>query len=154
MTANHTVTPDASNPVRARSGPKQHAMADAPNFAPMVQAQGKKLMAPTACVNFHPFAKMLKEWETGVPVDCGKNWTWETIEAAVEKGMHKSATTPESIELIAEDVAYQVKSGYAEIISWEDLSRLRPANLKVSPLAVVPQRNRRGRMILDLSFAV
>jgi hypothetical protein len=154
MTANHTVTPDASNPVRARSCPKQHAMADAPNFAPMVQAQGKKLMAPTACVNFHPFAKMLKEWETGVPVDCGKNWTWETIEAAVEKGTHKSATTPESIELIAEDVAYQVKSGYAEIISWEDLSRLRPANLKVSPLAVVPQRNRRGRMILDLSFAV
>jgi hypothetical protein len=31
---------------------------------------------------------------------------------------------------------------------------MRPRNLKVSPLAVVPQRNRRGRMILDLSFAV
>jgi hypothetical protein len=52
----------------------------------MVQAQGKKLMAPSACVDFHPFAKTLKEWEMGVPVDCGKELTWETIEAAVEKG--------------------------------------------------------------------
>jgi hypothetical protein len=72
----------------------------------------------------------------------------------VEKGAHKSATTAESIELIAEDVEYQVKAGYAQIITWTDLCRLRPTNLKVSPLAVVPQRNRRGRMILDLSFAV
>jgi hypothetical protein len=44
--------------------------------------------------------------------------------------------------------------GYAEIISWTELCRRRPKNLKVSPLAVVPQRDRRGRMILDLSFAV
>jgi hypothetical protein len=55
---------------------------------------------------------------------------------------------------IEEDVAYQVKAGYARIISWEDLEKIRPKNLKVSPLAVVPQRNRRGCMILDLAFAV
>jgi hypothetical protein len=120
----------------------------------MVQAQGKRLMAPTAQVNFHPFAKTLQAWEQGVPVDCGAPWAWETIEAAVEKGAHKSATTDESIELIAEDVAYQVKAGYAQIIAWDELQRLRPPNLKVSPLAVIPQRNRRGRMILDLAFAV
>jgi hypothetical protein len=126
----------------------------APAFAPMVQAQGKRLMAPAACVNFHPFAETLKQWETGVPVDCGKPWAWDVIEAAVAKGAHKSATTAESIALIAEDVAYQVAAGYAQIISWEELCRLRPTSLKVSPLAVVPQRNRRGRMILDLSFAV
>jgi hypothetical protein len=120
----------------------------------MVQAQGKRLMAPAACVNFHPFAATLREWEMGVPVDCGAHWEWATIEAAVAKGAHKSATTEESIALIAEDVAYQVKAGYAQIITWEDLCELRPKNLKVSPLAVVPQRNRRGRMILDLSFAV
>jgi hypothetical protein len=120
----------------------------------MVQAQGKQLMTPSACVDFHPFADTLREWETGVPVDCGKPWAWDTIEAAVEKGAHKSATTPDSIQLIKEDVTYQVKAGYAQIITWEELCRIRPKNLKVSPLAVVPQRNRRGRMILDLSFAV
>jgi hypothetical protein len=125
-----------------------------PQFAPMVQAQGKRLLSPSACVDFHPFVETLRKWETGVPVDCGKPWSWETIEAAVEKGAHKSARTPESIELIAEDVAYQVKAGYAQVITWEELCRLRPENLKVSPLAIVPQQNRRGRMILDLSFAV
>jgi hypothetical protein len=47
-----------------------------------------------------------------------------------------------------------VKAGYAEVIAWRDLQKLRPKQLKISPLAVVPQRNRRGRMILDVSFAV
>jgi hypothetical protein len=89
-----------------------------------------------------------------VPVDCGVPWAWATVEAAVEKGAHKSATSEESIQLITEDVAYQVAAGYAEVISWAELQKLRPKNLKVSPMAVVPQRDRRGRMILDLSFAV
>jgi hypothetical protein len=111
-------------------------------------------MAPTACVNIHAFAGELRKWEEGVPVDCGAPWAWETVEAAVEKGAHKSATSEESIKLVQEDVAYQVKAGYAEIIAWNDLQKLRPKQLKISPLAVVPQRNRRGRMILDLSFAV
>jgi hypothetical protein len=70
------------------------------------------------------------------------------------EGRAQSATLNESIALIAEDVAYQVKAGYAEVVLWSDLCKSRPKNLKVSPLAVVPQRNRRGRMILDLSFAV
>jgi hypothetical protein len=121
---------------------------------PMFEAQGRKLMSPAACVSFHPFSETLSDWETGVPVDCGDPWAWETIVAAVEKGAHKSATSDESIALIAEDVAYQVKAGYAEVVLWEDLCQHPPQNLKVSPLAVVPQRDRRGRMILDLSFAV
>jgi hypothetical protein len=111
-------------------------------------------MAFAACVYFHPFAETLRQWETGVPVDCGKPWAWDVIEAAVAKGAHSSAKTAESVALIAEDVAYQVAAGYAQIISWEELCLLRLASLKVSPLALVPQRNQRGRMILDLSFAV
>jgi hypothetical protein len=71
----------------------------------------------------------------------------------VEQGAHKSATSEESIKLVQEDVAYPVKAGYAEVIAWRDHQKLRPKQLKISPLAVVPQRNRRGRMILDLLFA-
>ena len=121
---------------------------------PNMLAQGKRLMAPSACVSGHPFAETLSKWETGVPVDCGEQWEWTTVEAAVAQGPHKSATSAESIALVATGVDYQVKAGYAEIISWRELQRLRPRNLKISPLAVIPQRNRRGRMILDLSFAV
>ena len=106
---------------------------------PNMLAQGKRLMAPSACVSGHPFAETLSKWETGVPVDCGEQWEWTTVEAAVAQGPHKSATSAESIALVATDVDYQVKAGYAEIISWRELQRLRPRNLKISPLAVVPQ---------------
>jgi hypothetical protein len=89
----------------------------------MAIAQGKKLMALVVCVDFHPFAETLQKWETGVPVDCGDPWEWATILAAVEKGAQQSATSNESIALIAEDVAYQVKAGYAEIVLWSDLHK-------------------------------
>jgi hypothetical protein len=44
-----------------------------------------------------------------VPVDCGEAGEWETVEAAVAQGAHRSATSTES----KEDVAYQVQAGYA-----------------------------------------
>ena len=86
------------------------------SFAPREEAQGKatRLMAPTACVDFQAFSGELRNWEEGVPVDCGDPWAWETIEAAVEKGAHKSATSDESIALVKEDVAYQVLEGTAQ----------------------------------------
>jgi hypothetical protein len=123
--------------------------------APMHVAQGKKrLMSPSACVNFHPFTETLQKWEEGVPVDCGEDWTVEQIEAAIQQGPHKSALNSEAIALIEEDVAYQVRAGYAQVVDWATLRKRLPPQLKVSPLAVVPQLNRRGRMILDLSFPV
>jgi hypothetical protein len=121
----------------------------------MEVAQGKKLlMSPSACVNFHPFTETLREWEEGVPVDCGEDWTREMIDAAIHQGPHKSALAPEAMALVEEDVAYQVRAGYAQIVEWDCLKENLPPQLKVSPLAVVPQQNRRGRMILDLSFPV
>jgi hypothetical protein len=56
--------------------------------------------------------------------------------------------------LIKDDIAYQVRAGYAEVVLWDTLKAQIPLELKVSPLAVVPQQNRWGRMILDLSFPV
>ena len=91
--------------------------------APMETSKGKvkRLMSPSACVNFHPFTETLKEWEEGVPVDCGENWTREMIDAAIQQGPHRSALTPEAIALIKEDVAYQVQAGYAQVVEWESL---------------------------------
>jgi hypothetical protein len=124
--------------------------------APVQVAQGKtkQLMSPHTCVNFHPFAETLQQWEEGVPVDCGEDWTLEQIEAAIKQGPHKLALDPESIALIEEDVAYEVRAGYAEVVDWSKLRRQLPQQLKVSPLAVVPQHNHRGHMIPDLSFPV
>jgi hypothetical protein len=126
---------------------------------PTSQAQGtpprKSLMQPQPLAAGHPFFNSLHEWgEKGVPVDCGPDWEWDVIEQAVRRGPHQSALDPASIALVHEDIQYQVDAGFSRVVSWTDLQKLRPSNLKISPLAVVPQKDRRGRLILDLSFPV
>jgi hypothetical protein len=112
-------------------------------------------MQPSAfAVLAHPFGATLKDWERGVPVDCGPDWSLEAIYEAVAHGPHPTATTPDAIALFQEDIAYQVQAGFAEIMFWEDLQMDLPKNLKISPAAAVPQANRRARIILDLSFPV
>jgi hypothetical protein len=53
-----------------------------------------------------------------------------------------------------EDIEYQVRAGFSKVISWEELKTLRPTNLKISPVAFIPQAGRRGRIMLDLLFPV
>ena len=48
----------------------------------------------------------------------------------------------------------EVDAGNSQIFTWEEVQLLRPRQLKVSPMAVVPQKDRLGRIILDLSFPV
>jgi hypothetical protein len=102
----------------------------------------------------HPFAAYLKDWEQGVPVDCGSPWTCEAIELAVARGAHPTARTPDAIALVHEDVEYQVQAGFSQVVLWDTIKHNLHRNFKISPVAVVPQLNRRGRIILDLSFPV
>ena len=122
------------------------------NDAP--EGKPTSLMQPQPLADAHPFTPTLKSWRSGINVDCGPEWTWDVVEAAVARGPHPTAITPDSIALFKEDIAYQVKAGFSKVMLWEDVKRLRPTNLKISPVAVVPQTGRRGRIILDLSFPV
>jgi hypothetical protein len=112
------------------------------------------LMQTQPLAEVHPFTPTLKGWRHGIDVDCGPDWDWEVIEAAVARGPHPTATTPNAIALFKEDIAYQVKAGFSRVMLWKDLQWLRPTNLKILPVAVVPQIGCRGRIILDLSFPV
>jgi hypothetical protein len=96
----------------------------------------------------------MKEWRYGIKVDCGPDWSWDSIEAAVERGPHPTACTPEAYALFKEEVAYQIKAGFSQVVLWEDIKRLCPCHLKISPVALIPQVGRCGRIILDLSFPV
>jgi hypothetical protein len=126
---------------------------------PTGKAAGKSkfrsLMQPSPiAVLSHPFGPELKQWEQGVEVECGKNWSREMVEMALQRGAHPSAQTPEAIQLFEEDIAYQVNGGFCEVVLASDLMKDPPKNLKISPVATVPQANRRPRIILDLSFPV
>ena len=81
---------------------------------------------------------MMKEWETGVPVECGPDWNWNVVTEAVHRGPHPTAMTDYVIALFADDIAYQQKAGSVNVFNWEELQQRRPANLKISPVAVVP----------------
>ncbi len=102
----------------------------------------------------HPFMPTLNKWRHGIEVDCGPYWSWEVVEVAIARGPHPMASTQDLIALFKEDIAYQVKAGFCKVMLWEDLKRLRPPNLKILPVAVVPQVGQWGQIILDLSFPV
>jgi hypothetical protein len=126
---------------------------------PMKQGQGKfrkkKLMELSAlAVMSHPFGKELATWDEGVAVDCGEGWSREAIDLAIERGPHPTATAADAIALVHEDIEYQVNAGFTEVVFWDEIRDHLPTNFKISPVAVIPQTGRRGRIILDLSFPV
>ena len=102
----------------------------------------------------HPFGETLQEWQTGVPIDCGKPWEREAIDAGVKRGPHPTVRAAEAITLVHEDVAYQIKAGFSKIALWDDIKNNLPPTFKISPVAVIPQTGGRGGIILDLPFAI
>jgi hypothetical protein len=111
-------------------------------------------MHPQPLAKVHPITPTLKECRHGIPVECGPDWKWDVITAAVNHSPHPTAQTQDSIALFEEDIKYQVKVGFCKVYQWDDLQKLRPANLKISPVAIVPQVGRCGRIILNPSFPV
>jgi hypothetical protein len=89
-----------------------------------------------------------------VAVDCGAEWAREAVEVAVARGPHPTAILPDAIALVHEDTDCQVKAGFTEAVHWDEIKLHLPANFKVSPVAVIPQTGRPGRIILNLSFPV
>ena len=90
----------------------------------------------------------------GAPAECGEPWPQEVIEQALRTGPHVSAMTPSGVELLWEDIQYQEKAGFVKIIPESALRRHDTQQLKVSRVAIVPQQNRRDRIILNLSAEV
>jgi hypothetical protein len=135
-----------------------------PNFGGLPSPQGQRvrptegkptsLMQPQPLADIHPFTPTLKEWRHGIEVDCGPDWAWDVIEAAVARGPHPTACTAKAIDLFEDDIEYQWLAGFCKVILWKDLQWLRPSNLKISPVAAVPQVGWCPRIILDLSFPV
>jgi hypothetical protein len=128
---------------------------------PMQQTKGTKgnklvrlLKLSALAIMSHPFGAQLASWTTGVAVDCGAEWSREAVDLAVARGPHPTANEPDAVALVHEDIDYQVKAGFTEVVYWDDIKDDLPAHFKVSPVAVIPQTGRRGRIILDLSFPV
>ena len=130
---------------------------------PIDEAQGKSharsLMQPQELawrlLPADVFRKLFKFAKTGCPAECGPEWKEHVIKAAMAAGPHVSAMTDDNVLLIWEDVTYQSDAGFVRIVTASDLFGDNiPPGLKFSRVAVVPQANRRGRIILNLSAEV
>jgi hypothetical protein len=131
-----------------------HSEPPPPSSTDIQQGKPCSLMQPQLLADAHPFTPVMKEWRHGINVNCCLDWSWDAIEAAVARGLYPTACTPDAYALLDKDIAYQVKAGFSTVMLWDDIKRLRPKNLKILPVALIPQVRRRGRIILDLSFPV
>ena len=113
----------------------------------------KRGMCPQRLALQHPAAPLLQEWARfGCPAMTGKEWTVEEMEAAIERGPHESALTPEAIQHFAAEATAKVAMGQARVVRWDDIKANPPQQLKISPIAAIPHKSKAYRSILDLSF--
>ena len=133
----------------------QHTGQVAYDSTPLPRARGtyRNSMCPTGRALNHPAADTLRKWATfGCPTRTGRNWTREEMWEAVERGPHRSATTPEALMHFAEEIKEKLRKNQARIVPWEDLKDNPPAQLKISLIAAIPHKSKAFRSILDLSF--
>ena len=103
-------------------------------------------MAPQGLALKHEASHILEDWEKfGCPTKTGRDWTLNKIQAAIDRGPHKSALEPATIAHFAEEVANKVKKGHARTILWDDIKENHLGKLKLSPVAAIPHKSRAYR---------
>jgi hypothetical protein len=73
---------------------------------------------------------------------------WE----AVERGPHRSATTPTAVQHFTEEIQEKLRTNQARLVPWDAIKDNPPPQLKISPIAAIPHKSKAFRSILDLSF--
>jgi len=102
----------------------------------------------------HPTADVLREWAIfGCPTQTGCKWTKDELWEVVDRGPHRSATTPEAIEHFAEEIKEKLRTKQARLVPWDDNDNP-PPQLKISPIAAIPHKSKVFRLILYLSFCL
>ena len=128
-----------------------------PEDIPIRPQIGKhKLMDPQGPFALdHPAIPLLRDYaDNGCPADCGPAWTREHVITVLKRGPHISAKKTEAVKALRSETADKVKHGFAKVVRWGDIANNTPANLKISPIAMIPHKSRAFRAILDLSFSL
>lgn len=99
----------------------------------------------------HKAARLLEHLRrrgAGVPLHT-KPWTPARIRAAAHRDSHRSAKN--EVEFVCTKMLEFCQQGFWTVLPLS--VALQQAHLRLSPLGVVPQRNRRSRLIVDYSFS-
>ena len=156
-------SPPGQPPTQPPIVPNRFRASDAGEEGPTAAAKGKShatsLLRPQELARqvlpADEFRALEQYAHMGTVADCGEPWSEDVIARALDAGPHVSALSPDGIKLIWDDIQYQVDAGFVRIVSEEELFQNgTPRELKISRVAVVPQDNRRDRIILNLSAEV
>jgi hypothetical protein len=98
----------------------------------------------------HPARRLLRRYaKQGVPVVlAAPPWTADQLQAAIDRGPHKSAF--EHHEFLREEMADMIQAGHWTVLPWSVAKHL--PGLRLSPIGVVPQHDRRPRTIVDYTY--
>ena len=100
-------------------------------------------------------AEMLLAYaENGCTVNCGKHWTKEHLKVALAWGPYISAKDRDTVAYTWQEAREKQEQGYCIIYKWKDIKNNHPLQLKLLPIAVILQKYRAFRLILDLSFGI
>jgi hypothetical protein len=75
-------------------------------------------------------------------------WSTSIVNERLARGSHKS--TDEHLDFVCHEMADFARKGFWTVVPYGLVKRLR--GLRLSPLSFVPQRGRRPRLIVDLSY--
>ena len=107
-------------------------------------------ISPTVGSLPHPAASYLQHLRLeGAPVDIQTpDWTLDHLDSCIQRGCHKSAQ--DHAEFVREEMADFCAKGFWTVLPYHLIRDL--PGLRLSPLGCVPQRDRRPRLIVDLTF--
>ena len=122
-------------------------------------SRGRGDLAPVGeNVKAHPANHLLEHLATkGAPVIMSSPpWKLEVLEQRLKRGSHKSCDA--NLDFLRKEMLDFVKKGFWTVLPFSELSKkfkegtryLR--DLRLSPMGVIPQRERRPRLIVDYSF--
>ena len=60
-------------------------------------------------------------------------WSRAAVNIAVAQGLHPTAIEPKEVALVHEDMDYQVKAGFTEVIYWDEIKDILPGYFKILP---------------------
>jgi hypothetical protein len=112
-------------------------------------------MCPAGIAMVHPVGDLLAEWsQLGCPTRTGKPWSKQEKWEAVAWGPHQSSLSPKALAHITEESIEKVQAGQAKLVMWDDRNDDPPAQLKISPIVVIPHKSKALHSNLDLSFCL
>jgi hypothetical protein len=115
------------------------------------EARGKSNLADTVRSLPHKAARLLEHLrKRGASVVTTLSpWGATRCDDAVSRGPHKSSHTER--EFVATEILDFCAQGYWAVLPYQHVRHWR--GLRISPMGVVPQRDRRPRLIVDYSFS-